>query len=251
MRGIGKTDIGRVRTKNEDSVLISNEPVGSGIVPNLYIVADGMGGHKAGEVASTLAIRYCLEYINDEKNAGGEILDTLIDAVRFANERVYEISKSDASCSNMGTTFTGCVVNGGTVYVAHVGDSRLYKIGAETIERVTTDHSFVEEMVKAGKLTREEADNHPDRNIITRAVGTAESVEVDGIITAATAKDKLLICSDGLNTMLSDEEIMAVVNDSTLSDEQCVDTLIAKANERGGKDNISAVLIDLGEGVDQ
>ncbi len=246
MLGIGRTDVGRLRSNNEDCILIKNEPVG--VLKNLFVVADGMGGHKAGEVASSLAIRYCCEYLNDSAVSGSEILDTFIDAVRYANEKVYEISSSDESCSNMGTTFVGCSINGGTAYIAHVGDSRLYKISCEGIEQITADHSFVAEMVKAGKLTAEEAENHPDRNIITRAVGTSESVKVDGIVLNLKNSDILLICSDGLNTMLRDEEILGIVNNSDLTLQQRLDKLIDRANEKGGRDNISAILIDLGEG---
>ncbi len=246
MRGIGKTDVGRVRANNEDSIFIKNEPLG--VLPNLYVVADGMGGHKAGEVASSLAIRYCCDYLNSVEVCRGEILDTLIDAVRFANAKVHEFSKSDESCSNMGTTFVGCSVAGNTAYIVHVGDSRLYRVGSDYLEQITTDHSYVEEMVRAGKLTHEEAENHPDRNIITRAVGTNDNVEADGIVLNVNSGDILLICSDGLNTMLKDDRILDIIKDSGCSLEQRLDKLIDSANENGGRDNISAILIDFGEG---
>jgi protein phosphatase len=245
MRGIGRTDVGRVRTNNEDSILIKNEPVGA--LPNLYVVADGMGGHKAGEVASSLAIESCCEYVRRDELGGGEILDTLIDAVRYANYRVYELSLSNESCSNMGTTFVGCSISGNTAYIVHVGDSRLYRIGSDYIEQITSDHSFVGEMVRAGKITPEEAENHPDRNIITRALGTNNNVEADGIVLNVADGDILLICSDGLNTMLKNDRIMEIVKDSC-SLEQRLNMLIDSANESGGKDNISAILIDFGEG---
>lgn len=247
MLGIGKTDVGRVRTNNEDSVFIKNEPVGA--LPNLFVVADGMGGHKAGEVASNLAIKYCCEYLEGKKDSGDEILDTLIGAVRYANTKVYEFAECDESCSNMGTTFVGCSVLGLTAYIAHVGDSRLYRINSGGIEQITTDHSYVEEMVKAGKLTHEEAENHPDRNIITRAVGTSVEVEADGIVLNAAKGDIILICSDGLNTMVKDNEILEIVT-APDSLQQKLDRLVARANEMGGRDNISAILIDLGEGCE-
>lgn len=246
MLGIGKTDVGRVRSNNEDSVLISNTPVG--VLPNLYIVADGMGGHKAGEVASSLAIKSCCDYLASDKANGGEILDTLIDSVRYANVCVYGAGREDNRLSNMGTTFVGCCVCSAAVYIAHVGDSRLYRIGRDCIEQITSDHSFVAEMVKAGKLTPEEAENHPDRNIITRAVGTNESVKVDGIVLNAAKDDIILICSDGLNTMLTDEEILGIISDTELNLNEKLTKLVDCANANGGRDNISVILIDLGEG---
>ncbi len=246
MLAIGKTDMGKVRGNNEDAVLIKNEPVG--ILPNLFIVADGMGGHKAGEVASNLAIRYCCEYLNSPEHERGELLDSLIDAVCYANKMVYDISLSESSCSNMGTTFTGCSVKDNTAYIVHVGDSRLYKINKDAIEQVTMDHSFVAEMVRAGKLTPEEAEVHPDRNVITRAVGTDPEVQIDGIVVDINSGDTLLICSDGLNTMLSDSEIFEIVSQMQQRPEEKLERLIESANQKGGKDNISAILICCGEG---
>jgi protein phosphatase len=243
MLSVGKTDVGNVRPNNEDSILVKNEPVG--VLPNLFVVADGMGGHRAGEVASSLAIRYCCECLEDKEN--GEILDTLIDAVRYANVKVHELGVSDEACLNMGTTFTGCCVSGGKAYIAHVGDSRLYRINSVLLEQVTTDHSYVGEMVRAGKLTPEAAENHPDRNIITRALGTDSDVKVDGTILDVKPGDMLLVCSDGLNTMLRDNEIFDIVGGAE-SPEQKADRLIAAAKEKGGKDNISVILICFEEG---
>lgn len=240
MFGIGKTDVGKIRENNEDSVLIKNEPVGA--LPNLFVVADGMGGHKAGEVASSLAIRYCCDYLSEE-NVQGEMLDELIDGVRYANEMVYEFSRSDDKCSNMGTTFVGCTIYDNRAYIAHVGDSRMYKITNDDIEQITMDHSYVAEMVRAGKLTPEEAENHPDRNIITRAVGTDPKVEVDGIVLDIKKDDILLLCSDGLSTMVSDREIFNIAKDNRLTLNDRIDALIDRANENGGRDNISVILI--------
>lgn len=240
MFGIGETHVGKIRENNEDSVLIKNEPVGA--LPNLYVVADGMGGHKAGEIASSLAIRYCCDYLSEE-NVQGELLDELIDGVRYANEMVYEYSRSNDDCSNMGTTFVGCTISDSRAYIAHVGDSRLYRITNDDIEQITMDHSYVAEMVRAGKLTAEEAKNHPDRNIITRAVGTDPKVEVDGIVLDIGDNDILLLCSDGLCTMVGDEEIHDIVCDCNLSLDDRLKALVDKANENGGRDNISVILI--------
>ena len=243
MLGIGKTDMGRVRGNNEDSVLVNNQPVG--MLPNLFIVADGMGGHNAGEVASSLAIKYCCEYLNSPQQNRDEPLDNLTDALYYANSKVYETSRSNSSCRNMGTTFTGCTIRDNMAYIAHVGDSRLYKINREGIEQITTDHSYVAEMVRAGKITPQEAEIHPERNIITRAVGIEPFVKIDGSVIGLSEDDILLICSDGLNTMLKDDEIFAIVSQADITPEEKLDRLIADANEKGGADNISVILICL------
>ncbi len=243
MLGIGKTDMGRVRANNEDSVLINNQPVG--VLPNLFVVADGMGGHKAGEVASSLAIKYCCEYLTSPSQERGELLDSLADSVYYANSKVYEVSLQDSECSNMGTTFTGCSIKDNRAYIVHVGDSRLYKITRDSIEQITMDHSFVAEMVRAGKLTPEEAEVHPDRNIITRALGTDPQVKIDGFVINLTEDDVLLICSDGLNTMLDDDLIFKILSQKDVSPEDKLNTLIETANNNGGTDNISVILIYL------
>ncbi len=246
MLGFGRTDVGKVRGHNEDNILVQNTPVGG--LPDLYVVADGMGGHKAGEVASELAIKYCCAYLSDKNIKEGEILDTLIEAVKFANTQVYAESRSAEQYHDMGTTFVGCTIVGETAYIAHVGDSRLYKVNKNDIEQITTDHSYVEMMVKAGEITPQEAENHPDRNIITRAVGTNDTVDVDGYVLNLAKDDIILICSDGLSTMVSNEDLFNIISKDDLTLEQRVNILVESANENGGKDNISAILIDLREG---
>jgi protein phosphatase len=248
MLGIGNTDVGKIRGNNEDSILVSNSPVG--VLPNLYVVADGMGGHKAGEVASRNAIDFCCEYLNLPELKKGENLDALVDAVRFANDRLYDMSREYDEYSNMGTTFVGCCIDGVTAYIAHVGDSRLYKISGEEIVQITTDHSYVAEMIRAGRLTPEEAEAHPDKNIITRAVGTNPNVEIDGMVLNVDEKDILLICSDGLSNMLHNDEILNIVKNNGIPFCLKAEELVNAANEKGGKDNISAVLIGIGEGAE-
>lgn len=244
MLGIGKTNIGKKRKKNEDSILVKND--GYGLLPNLYIVADGMGGHKAGNVASDSAIKYFCQFVEENKNS--EILDTLVEGVIYANEKVYDMSCENIDYYNMGTTFIAAVVDKGHTYIAHVGDSRLYKITNEVIQQITSDHSYVEELIKAGKITHEEARNHPQKNAITRAVGTDDEVVVDGLITPVKSGDIILMCTDGLCNMLKDEEIADVAGNSNLSVEQRIDCLIEMANDRGGLDNISIIIISV-EGV--
>lgn len=243
MYGFGASHVGRVRLKNEDSIFVSNEALGK--LDNLYIVADGMGGHKAGQVASATAIE---SFVSSVKNGDDEeALDIMIGGVSHANESVYNMSREHEEYSNMGTTMVACTVKGSVLYAAHVGDSRLYRISEGNITQITNDHSYVAEMVRAGKMTEEEALVHPQRSCITRAVGTDSSVRVDGLIVNVKANDMYIICSDGLSNMLKKEEILEICLDTGKSTEEKVNTLIDRANEKGGIDNISAVLIDMEE----
>ena len=240
MIAIGKTDVGRLRSVNQDNIFVSTSPVGC--VPNVFVVADGMGGENAGDVASDLAIKSFLDSLISH-NTNGEYLDNLISAVCAANNDVYSKSNSSPDYSGMGTTFLAVTIAGNVLYAAHVGDSRLYAISAKKIEQLSNDHSYVMEMVRSGQLTQEEAEHHPRKNVITRAVGTAGIVNVDGIIRPVARDTIYLICSDGLTNMLHTDEIRDIVNNKNITVEQRVDRLIARANENGGKDNISAVII--------
>lgn len=244
MFGVGKTDIGQLRPKNEDSIYVSNEPVGK--LSNLYIVADGMGGHKAGQVASNTAIEAFIAYLSKyQPDSTEEPLDMLIGGINMANEAVYRLGHSYEEYRDMGTTMVAATITGDNMYIAHVGDSRLYKITDGKIEQITNDHSLVAEMVRAGQITEEEARVHPQRNCITRAVGTDSSVVSDGLIVRVRGNDVIVMCSDGLNTMLEDREILDIADNRSLSAEERVNMLIDKANNNGGKDNISAVVIDI------
>ncbi len=240
MRGFGKSDVGRVRSLNEDSIFVSNTSVGK--LPNLYIVADGMGGYKGGEVASSSAISYFCEYA---RNYWGDddILDIITEGVRYANRMIIRDARNDSErLGGMGTTFIALVVNDGKLHIAHVGDSRLYTADFNYIRQVTTDHSYVMELVKAGKLTKEEARNHPDRNCITRALGVDNNVMVDGIINGFDNR-YILLCTDGLSNMLRDEEIGHIL-EADCTPEDKANWLIYAANSRGGTDNISVIIID-------
>lgn len=242
MTAIGRTDIGLVRSQNQDSIYVSENCVGS--LPNVFIVADGMGGHNAGDVASQLAIKSFCEYA--EKNQSDEILDTLIGAVQYANTQVYTLGKAREEYSNMGTTFVAVVINGNNSYIAHVGDSRLYRIRDNKIVQLTNDHSLVNDMLKSGDITAEQVETYLYKNVITRAVGTDKEVDVDGIVEQNLENDILLLCSDGLSGMLSVEEILSIADDSSLSLEKRADKLVALAKDHGGKDNISVVLVTIG-----
>jgi protein phosphatase len=243
MKGFGQSDIGIMRESNQDAILVSNEKVGC--LPNLYIVADGMGGHKAGNVASALSIAAFEQYILNPDLSNGELLENIVCALNYANRCVFEQSRSHEEYFNMGTTFIGCTVENNCAYIAHVGDSRLYRISCGRITQITSDHSFIAEMLRAGRITPEEAANHPKRNSITRAVGTDKTVEVDGIICPLYPGDTIVMCSDGLYGMVSNEDILALATSEGKTLEEKTRSLIDLANSNGGADNISVVLINI------
>ena len=242
MYGFGASHIGRVRLKNEDAIFVSNTLIGN--LNNLYIVADGMGGHKAGNIASTKAIE---AYVDNVKNSiDEEALDTMVSAIAMANKVVYNLSNSNEEYSNMGTTLVACTINDSNAYIAHIGDSRVYKISGTNIEQVTNDHSYVAEMVRAGKMTKEEAITHPQRSCITRAIGTDMVAIADGLIVKVEPEDKILLCSDGLSNMIDEKVLLEIGNNEGMNTEDKVELLIELANAKGGLDNISVILIDLG-----
>ncbi|NMA83855.1 MAG: Stp1/IreP family PP2C-type Ser/Thr phosphatase [Epulopiscium sp.] len=242
MKAAGQCDIGSQREKNEDAIFLSTAPVGS--LPNVFIVADGMGGHKGGEYASQFAIQYFCEYIQQSNQATTEqdILATLVQGILYANDKLYTISLSQKELQGMGTTFIVSTILNETLYIANVGDSRLY-ILEEEIQKITVDHSLVEEMVRKGNLSEYEAENYPNKNVITRAVGTEKTVQVDTYIIPLLTEHTILMCSDGLTNMLSDSQIKGILqSNNTL--ENKVNQLVDTANEKGGLDNISVILID-------
>lgn len=237
MISFAKTDIGMRRSNNEDFIFSSDSRIGE--IPNLYIVADGMGGHNGGEIASSKAVSSLVEFA---ENAKGEITDILVEGVKYANKTVYTLGCENFELNRMGTTMDAAVVSDGKIYIAHIGDSRVYLIN-ETIQRLTVDHSYVMDLVRAGIITMEEADNHPDKNIITRAIGIESNVECDVVISHIKEGDYVLLCSDGLSNMLSDNDIYNIVTKNALSIEDKINILIDKANQNGGMDNISVVLV--------
>lgn len=240
INAFGKTDVGLMRTINQDSIFVSTQPIGN--LPNLFIVADGMGGHKAGDVASREAIerfvKYaCTTHMSDPAN----ILDAGIISV---NKDIFDMANSNRDYSGMGTTFVAASLVENHVYIANVGDSRLYLIGRD-IRQITRDHSLVEDMVRMGVLEREEARTHYKKNVITKAIGVADDKTSTPDIFEIEVEngDKLLLCSDGLTNMVEDYDIKKIVKDND-SIEDAVRELIRQANENGGKDNISAILIE-------
>lgn len=231
------TSVGCIRPLNEDSYFVS-EPDSSGKV--LAVVADGMGGHNAGEVASGKAVGIVKKNVL-EKN-GSDVKDILINAVNAANCEIYEMSKNKKDLYGMGTTMTACVAEENNVTVVHVGDSRLYLINEDNMTQITKDHSLVEMLVENGEITKEEARRHPQKNIITRAVGTNETVETDIYEFQVKKDDLILICSDGLVNMIEDDEILSIIRLSkTLND--AANKLVKEAENAGGTDNITVILI--------
>jgi len=233
------TDIGKKRKLNQDFVYASDEPIGN--LPNIYIVADGMGGHNAGDYASKCTVETIVREIQSsfEKSP----IRILGKAIREANDKVRRKARSDVSLSGMGTTVVAATCMGKYLQVANVGDSRLYIINDE-IRQITRDHSLVEEMIRMGGLDREAARNHPDKNIITRAIGAKDTIEIDFFNEELKSGDIVLMCSDGLTNMLQDEEINAILKGAGTLKERA-EKLVEAANNNGGRDNIAVIIIDM------
>lgn len=240
MRAFARSDIGKVREMNQDSFFISN-PTDE---VQLFIVADGMGGYKGGEIASKLAVETSKNYIiNNFKNIEHDkesILNLIKSAIEYANMVVFEKSKEVPELENMGTTIDICLVIPNKVYIGHVGDSRVYRKRKDFFRKLTTDHSYVQKLVSDGTITKEEAYNHPKKNMLIKALGCSSFVEPDVTVKGFLKDDILLMCSDGLTNMLKDDEIVKIINDNP--NEAC-NKLIDAANNNGGYDNITAVII--------
>jgi protein phosphatase len=246
VKAYGLTHVGRQRQHNEDSFLVEDGA-------RLFLVADGMGGHAAGEIASRIAVDSISEFILHTKEDDGtwphaydehykRSTNRLMAAVRMANTRVLEAMRKDARLRGMGTTVVACMADGEIMSFAHVGDSRGYLIRDKHLSRVTNDHSWVFEQVQAGMLTEAEAEKHPLRNVITRALGGALQVTPDASEIQIQKGDVYLLCSDGLTGMVSEEEILRLVSENENLETAC-EQLIAAANEHGGMDNVTAVLV--------
>ncbi|MBR6396934.1 MAG: Stp1/IreP family PP2C-type Ser/Thr phosphatase [Lachnospiraceae bacterium] len=240
MNAFSVTNVGKVRKSNQDSVFRSETPIGN--LPNLFIVADGMGGHNGGDEASRLCIDSMCEYINNEKEEQS-IIPIMEGAIRFANSVIYEKSLEDPGLSGMGTTVVAAVIDNGVLYVANVGDSRLYYVEGDSLRQITEDHSLVEEMVKKGDLDRSEARFHPNKNIITRAIGVGKVIDIDYFELHTAKGGIVLLCSDGLSNMLSDSEIVSAIKSGDGQADIIARTLVDKANDNGGKDNITVIVI--------
>ena len=237
MKTFSIMDTGITRDMNQDYYFSSDTPVGN--LPNLYIVADGMGGHKAGDYAS----RYTIERIVASVMRSGlqEPVAILKGAIRKANELLVDESKEDESKRGMGTTVVIATIMEDKMIVANVGDSRLYVVN-ERITQITRDHSLVNEMVRLGEIAPQDARLHPDKNIITRAIGAAPNVEADFFELELCEKDYILMCTDGLTNMVRDEEILNIIKNEDSVEKMAV-TLVKNANANGGRDNITVMII--------
>lgn len=236
----GYSHIGKVREINEDAYYISNDQI------NLFIVADGMGGHNAGEVASHEAIKaikgFAAENLNDYVDKDEEsICNFLTEAIKEANHKVFLKSQEDETCQGMGTTLTVVLILS-KAYVGHVGDSRAYLIKNNDIEQITKDHSLVAELVRNGSISKSEAKCHPQRNIITRALGTEQAIATDIFTFDFNHEDIIILCTDGLSNVIEEDEIKDCFIGCDKVQEAC-EELVSLANERGGQDNITIVAI--------
>jgi serine/threonine protein phosphatase PrpC len=230
----GRTDPGRIRRRNEDAFVLD---------PPLFAVADGMGGAQAGEVASRLAATAFREYHDADQLPPADRVQAII---QEANRRIYERARADADASGMGTTVTAALLTGGRVILGHVGDSRAYRIRDGELEQLTEDHSLVGDLMRSGRLTPEEADAHPQRSVITRALGTDPEVDVDTSMVDVKPGDLFLLCSDGLTTMVTDDDILGILSAAPTLDDAARE-LVRAANSGGGEDNVTVVLFRVEE----
>lgn len=229
-----RTDVGKVRANNQDAPIVSEKL-------RLYGVADGMGGHKGGEVASTSARDDLLRELEGKTPS----VATLSGAIEEVNRQIYHQQEHDDALTGMGTTLSVLWMSDNFVYIGHVGDSRVYLLRDGEFKQMTLDHSLVEQLVREGVLTEEEAQNHPMRNIITRAIGTDESVEVDVVVEERRKGDLWLACSDGLHGLVDDRQMRDALRQ--YAPEKAADVLLKAALDAGGRDNVTLVIVHDGE----
>lgn len=237
----GATDIGRKRSSNQDSICLYPQK-------NLFVVADGMGGHNGGDIASQMSVKLLPEFI--ESNAQLTNEELLKESINHVNQSIFEHGQSNEKLKGMGTTITGLMFNGGQILIANVGDSRIYMIHKKKLFQMTRDHSLIQEKINLGMYTRDEANLDPQKNVILRTVGFEPNIEIDIYNYKVSKNDIFLLCSDGLHGMVSDEDILYIVNreipnaqNATTQDlERTVKLLINQANENGGKDNVSVIM---------
>ena len=238
MNAYALTDVGRQRNMNQDYVFSTVKPVGN--LPNLFIVADGMGGHKAGDLASKFSVNTFIDCVKN--SVSSKPVQIMSDAINHTNEELLKLASTSEDYRGMGTTFVVAVIYGRSMYVANIGDSRLYLADRE-LKQVTRDHSYVEEMVQMGTLNREDARTNEYKNVITRALGGAENVIPDFFEIEIEDNSRILMCTDGLTNMVTDKESESVMSghDDIMNK---ADKLVMMANQNGGKDNISVIIIE-------
>ena len=239
MKVYSATDVGQKRKMNQDYVFTSEDAVGN--LPNLFVGADGMGGHNAGDFASSHAVEILVDEIR--KDADYNPVKVIRHAIETANTEIIEQAQKDEGLRGMGTTMVVSTIVGQYAYVANVGDSRLYVVQGQ-IQQITKDHSLVQEMVRLGEISPEEARNHRDKNIITRALGAEKTVDIDFFDLKLEAGDTILMCSDGLSNMVDDRKMEEIILDSEMELTEKGKTLIREANLNGGKDNIAIILVE-------
>jgi len=241
MKVFAKTDVGKARDTNEDFYYVSSQEDNL----KLYILADGMGGYNGGEIASklaTMAVKGYIESNFDKISYEKEnILELIRSAIEYANMVVYEKAKENTELQNMGTTIEVCLIYNNRAFIGHVGDSRIYRIRKHLIRKLTQDHSYVQQLVKDGTITKEEADNHPKKNMLMKALGCTPFVEPDVTVKGFLKDDIIVICSDGLTNMVTEQEIYDITTENI---SKSSNNLVDRANEMGGYDNITVVVIN-------
>jgi len=240
IKAFATSDVGKARELNEDYFYISypDEKV------QLFIVADGMGGYNGGEVASHMAVDAAKNYIISNFEETSKEKDALLDLVKnstqYANMIVYEKSQTREELSKMGTTLDVCLVYQNKAFISHVGDSRIYRLRKDFFRKLTKDHSYVQQLVDEGKITKEESINHPEKNMLMKALGVTPFIESDSMVKGFLKNDVILMCSDGLTNMVTEEKIREIIGENPTD---ATKMLVQKANDMGGKDNITAVII--------
>lgn len=241
MRVFSATDVGKIRQVNQDYIFTSKDPVGN--LPNLFVVADGMGGHAAGDFASRYGVTALVEEIKKDENFNP--VKIIRNGINAANAAILDAAERDPEMAGMGTTMVAATVLGDYLYVANVGDSRLYLVNGG-LSQVTQDHSLIAEMVRLGELDLMDAEHHPDKNIITRAVGTEDSVQIDFFDLKIEPGQAFMMCSDGLSNMVEHDDIYRILQETlfTEGEKDPAAELLNAANEAGGKDNIAVIVVD-------
>ncbi len=242
MRYSAKSHAGMKREKNQDSYAIID---GSKNGPYFFIIADGMGGHNSGEVASKMAVDFAVNYVegNNIEISRSNLPGFVKTMIGKANAGIYNKSLEKLEHNGMGTTFIVAAVKGENVQIGHIGDSRVYFINNKKMRKVTSDHSLIEELVKSGSITKEEAVNHPRKNVITKALGCMSEVEIDIYEVNAEKGDIMLLCTDGLTNMVDEERIESILLENDDPEKAC-EALINKANSSGGEDNVTVIVIN-------
>ncbi len=242
MKIYAQTDIGLIRQVNQDAFYISEE----NDEYKLCILADGMGGYTGGEIASRLACNSAAKYIKDNFDKERvyikeELMELIKLAMEYSNTIVYEKSREKKELEQMGTTLEVCLIYNNRAYIGHIGDSRIYRIRQNIMRKITVDHSYVQKLVKDGTITKEEAINHPKKNMLMKALGCEEQIEPDIMVKGFNPKDIILMCSDGLTNMIAEQEIYNIIEQNT---ETATENLIKKAKELGGRDNITVIIVE-------